>query len=182
MSRALMISCTALLLGMCICCSNPKVLKFFFDGVPEPEIKKQDSNDTPLPKMRIQLQNIKPTVNSEHPDYISKACSKCHDIKAETYLNTDVRRLCFNCHKESAFTGAYVHGPIAVGECLKCHLPHESQYDFLLKNTGSALCYICHKQDDVLLNDKHIIENIDSCSDCHSSHVSEDRYLIKRLN
>ena len=61
-------------------------------------------------------------------------------------------KTCLSCHADLA-KQRYVHGPVATGECVRCHAPvdKETMYDarkhrFKLAREERELCYLCHER------------------------------------
>ncbi|MCP5101779.1 MAG: hypothetical protein GY950_00285 [bacterium] len=161
---------------------NYKTLSFFFDGVPKPgeEAKgreKKIRRRTVKKRVRKKPDNWVKII-SRHPPFVERKCKECHNIKSLTFLKGKKDRLCYTCHKKEKFEGEYLHGPVAVGACLACHLPHESKYTKLLKLEKSQLCIGCHTlwdRRDVKAHSKGKI-----CTQCHHSHAGSNRFLLKQ--
>lgn len=170
-----------LVLPGCSVKKNRKLLEFFFDGVPEPGVtERQNSGTEKKPagrKRRPAAAKAFVKIESRHPDYYKNICNNCHNRSASNFLKTDKKELCFTCHKPEAFTGPFVHGPVAVKQCLACHLPHESKYDHLLRAKIDALCDQCHNQERVETPDP--CDRGKVCTDCHAAHVADNKYFIK---
>jgi predicted CXXCH cytochrome family protein len=111
--------------------------------------------------------------------YRQGSCIICHSGHSSGFpaqLLTDEKDLCLSCHGQDDYTRsdplrnigseiegkAYLHGPVAEGECSPCHAPHGSDYYRLLRayypkgayapygkdHQGTyALCFECHDQD-----------------------------------
>lgn len=165
-----------------------KVLRVFFDGVPDPSLEKEKeeaaASQAAEAAPAAAARKVKPQfvpMKSRHPDFADRNCSKCHDQSSANYLNTKRDKICFSCHDSSDFQGRYLHGPTAVGECLACHLPHESRHERLLRAESAVMCFECHLREDVAANEVH--EDVDlekgMCTECHSPHASEDRLFLK---
>lgn len=59
------------------------------------------------------------------------------------------------CHEDMG-KAKYVHGPVAVGECIKCHIPEDpkemynvKKHSFTLAGGEEGICYLCHERKDV---------------------------------
>lgn len=164
------------------CCSPEakyKTLKIFFDGVPDPQATEEQKEEQPAKKSSSALKQPATTMKSRHSDYEQKRCSRCHDTTSANYLAAERKKVCFLCHKEDDFRGAFVHGPVAVGDCLPCHHPHESEHPKLLKAAGESLCFKCHKPDHVMVSKVHLENKAEVCSSCHLPHAAENRFLTK---
>jgi predicted CXXCH cytochrome family protein len=168
-----------------------KVLKIFFDGVPDPkaQVKQEEKKEKTATETRQaegttlpQRQSLR-VIKSSHPDFANHECNKCHNKFASNFLKAKKDKICFTCHDSSDFKGKFVHGPAAVNDCLTCHFPHESQYESLLKQTSAQLCLECHLGEDIVGNPLHPFKDTDpvqeNCTRCHSPHASELRFLLK---
>ncbi|OGU14687.1 MAG: cytochrome C [Geobacteraceae bacterium GWC2_53_11] len=115
-------------------------------------------------------------------------CQSCHKpsgqkhpkFKKEAFLLTDKGKagLCNECH-ERKDTKKHVHPPVAAGDCLDCHDPHQSDSKFQLKAAGAELCYTCHEKSklDRVVPHKPIAEG--KCLSCHDPHQSDQKYMLK---
>jgi predicted CXXCH cytochrome family protein len=173
-----------LLLALISCAAEKryKILTIFFDGVPRPGERKVQEKSETKPQDKSGRQEGQPQkdvirIISRHPDFAEKACDNCHDQSASNFLRTQTDDLCFTCHDQSDFQGAFVHGPVAVRECLTCHLPHESQYSKLLKKNDEELCLYCHLGEDIAQNPAHSTGS--QCTECHYAHAAANRFLLK---
>jgi predicted CXXCH cytochrome family protein len=143
-----------------------RTLSFFFDGVPDPDAQiasaaslqsSGTSNGTSVQKKQYQ-----------HKPYATGNCEACHT--ANKQLVTLSTELCIKCHANSPTQFAEMHVPVAIGECLWCHEPHESDSPRLLKTTATRLCLQCH--DPVLLEStvkEHTLIKA-NCLECHTGH------------
>lgn len=89
------------------------------------------------------------------------------------------------CH-ETMGKARYVHGPVAVGACTKCHTPlnEEDMYSakkhkFKLAREERQLCYMCHQRKDTL-KVVHGPVRFGLCAACHDPHQSPYRYRLKK--
>ncbi len=188
--KAIIILLFLLLFSACTPEKKYRILSFFFDGVPNPSATKATSAATEKEKQAIteaersaeKIKNIlkrteaKRTVSS-HPPYVKRQCNRCHDQTSRNMLVTGKQALCFQCHDKKKFTGPYVHGPVAVGACLMCHLPHQSKYPSLLTRKTPGLCLQCHNKQDVFANENH--EGVSDCLECHRPHTGEDPMFLQ---
>jgi len=160
-----------------------KWLRIFLDGVPEPE-SQEEVETAQIPQgehEQPEVQASKPviTMASRHPDYTAKRCSRCHDTKSMNYLTSEKKEICFSCHRREEFEGAFIHGPVAVGDCLACHHPHESLNENLLQLAGNDLCFKCHQPETLSQVEEHSRMEDTSCLVCHLPHVSDNRFFLK---
>ncbi len=119
-------------------------------------------------------------LSSKHEPYAEKRCDDCHAKNNPGGLIVgDARQLCVLCH--DGFTqGNNVHGPVAIGACQACHLPHSSPNPSLLKESSGELCSSCH-QERRLAQKMHdqVRQNRMICSDCHDPHSGDSRYFLR---
>jgi predicted CXXCH cytochrome family protein len=167
---------------------NQKLLNFFFDGVPTPEEidARKNQDETAKPGDRARKKNraapgktwVK--IKSRHPDFFKNVCNNCHNRSSSNFLKTEKKEICFSCHKQDRFEGRFVHGPVAVKQCLSCHFPHESQYEKLLRAKDADLCRMCHKKEHV--SPPESCDRSKKCTTCHDPHVGDNRFFVKNKN
>jgi predicted CXXCH cytochrome family protein len=93
-------------------------------------------------------------------------------------------QVCGTCHSDIMEIGRLQHGhaPVAQGDCVSCHEPHQGKNDNLLKHKGGELCGTCHG--DVLSRinsgDAHAPAAMGLCLTCHTSHGSEFEGMTRR--
>ena len=100
---------------------------------------------------------------------------KVQDMAHE--LRNTESALCYNCH-DRVDEGAWVHGPVAVGECIICHDDfHGPEGIDSLSNEIGGVCYKCHDENRL---SQHVTQ-MDSgdCAGCHNPHSSEDYRLLR---
>ena len=133
-----------------------------------------------------------------HRPFKQGACAICHQVdehgkvikKGKKYpLNRPrVDELCYSCHKER-YIKKYDHKPVKKGECLKCHDPHQSDTEKLIKaKTIPQLCVSCHDpkkakklniEKVVNINVKYKHKPVDKdCRNCHDPHTSDHKHLL----
>ena len=162
--------------------NRQEVLTFFFDGVPplRPEMLQEGPLDS---------NSIEPVQAGQKPGWYihepRKDCSNCHgkrkrrSFSTQIYLTDPVPKLCYNCHTDYTISASYVHGPVAVGQCLFCHNPHKSKIEHLLIAPEPGLCYQCHDIDTIELIAAHLTEQLSACTNCHYAHASSVKALLK---
>jgi predicted CXXCH cytochrome family protein len=159
-----------------------ETLSFFFDGVPplQPEMYPEglvDPNSL-SPDQAVQ----KPAWYAHEP---SSDCSNCHSKRKQRSFSTQIRliapipKLCYNCHDDYTTSATFVHGPVAVGQCIFCHNPHRSKIEHLLTAPEPGLCYLCHDKNTIELITAHLSEQLSTCSNCHNPHASSIKGLLK---
>ena len=90
---------------------------------------------------------------------------------------------CVECHDEFAvdLKKAVVHKPITEGECVACHNPHSSNYEFLLAAQSGEMCFECH--DELVPEVKKSAHEVfveGKCLSCHQPHASDNKKLLVR--
>ncbi len=90
------------------------------------------------------------------------------------------------CHSEMG-KARYVHGPVALGECTRCHVPKDAAaaYDgekhaFKLARPEEELCYLCHEQRMDQQKVVHGPVRFGLCGACHDPHQSPYRYRLRK--
>lgn len=159
-----------------------EALTFLFDGVPPlgPEGLQGESFDPNSPELAQMGQAPVWYVHEPRKD-----CSICHgkrkqrSFSSQTYLTAPVPKLCYDCHTNYTASASFVHGPVAVGQCLFCHNPHKSKIEHLLIAPEPGLCYQCHDIDTIELIAAHLPKQLSACTDCHNAHASSAKALLK---
>ena len=167
-----------------------KVLSTIFDGVPSLPPAGEMCNQYYQERVAAEAaglaminegENSKQNRSSSHKPYKEKKCRDCHsnDKNVNAGLIAPKRELCGACHKHF-IKGHNVHGPVAVGDCLACHLPHNSQYPSLLKEDPDKICATCHQESRLAaaMHDRFVVKTI-SCGECHDPHAGDARYFLK---
>jgi predicted CXXCH cytochrome family protein len=177
-----MLVCIGGLVLSCDEVERHRALAFFFDGVPplnrqglEEGLLDSDSQD-------VEPGGQKTAWYVHEPQ---KDCANCHrkqrpgGFSAQTYLVAPVPKLCYNCHSDYTASASFVHGPVAVGQCLFCHNPHKSKIEHLLKEPQPKLCFRCHDVSMVELIPAHLAQQTSACTDCHYAHSGSTKALLK---
>jgi len=164
---------TALLWG-CDATTRYNTLRFFFDGVPDPEEEKA--------ARIVKTANVDTTGRKAtrsvggHGPYAAKQCDACH-MRQNNALVAPIDELCFRCH-DIRPDKRWVHGPLASGGCRACHEPHSSAYPFLLVSDSESFCFTCHDEMAVAAGQAHK-GNAMKCTTCHDAHASDKKFLLK---
>ncbi len=167
-----------------------EALTFFFDGVPPLEGETVTSKDVPVldantPDSQAEQAQAKDKEiwYTHNPE---KGCEQCHKkIQGSQWAVPEfvepVPELCYSgCHDDyTKSSAAYVHGPVASGECLLCHDAHQSRNKHLLKEPESKLCFQCHGSEVMELLKDHSVESPIGCTECHDAHASSVKGLLK---
>ena len=177
-----------------------KVLTFFFDGVPPlpgmpgygigpiigPDGFELDFDDPRakefLAKDRARrtfaAKKAEDVISFTHQPYAKRRCMACHNKnKSFSAVTTET---CQSCHKAYYNTqwNDWVHGPVALGRCSMCHLPHTSKYKGLLHKPQRDLCLSCHKEARIFASPYHAEAAFKPCSACHDPHFAGNRRLL----
>ena len=110
-------------------------------------------------------------------------CAVCHKPTAshEFKAITDTGKLCNVCHESSHFFGKVVHPPAEKGYCTGCHNPHQSPYEFMLRDERSRVCLVCHDKEFAVGKYIHSPEE-ETCLDCHSPHAPWEIPAVRKLD
>ncbi|MCB9849866.1 MAG: hypothetical protein H6817_04100 [Phycisphaerales bacterium] len=177
-----------LLVALIPACSDEatrlRVLRFFFDGVPEPGAVKQIGYAPIASRSQRSFRapperQLPEVVAYTHKPYRTGDCAGCHDRTSGGVVSTAQEGLCRTCHPTVPGNMRYVHGPVAVQDCLFCHQPHGSMQPALLVSDATTLCLRCHERGDLTEGSHHDELETTSCSDCHFGHGGDDRYFLK---
>ena len=164
-----------------------QITSTIFDGVPRmPPADKycKDYHDQAMLDELAEESNLSEAKRmsqkeSSHPPYAQKRCNNCHDKNTESGFVVEADKLCVHCH--TGFPkGEFVHGPVAVGACLKCHVPHSSKFPSLLVKPRSEVCNVCHTERRAAAGlHKTAMSKEIACADCHNPHAGNDRYFLR---
>ena len=126
-------------------------------------------------------ENAARRLGSDHPDWGKGQCQMCHQTEAAMVLVDDVNAVCLNCHRDQAQppSGQAVHSPVAQGNCIACHTPHDSPRPHLIRPKGEQLCVGCHPLEKVNTADHPRVTRVD-CLLCHQGHHSEREKLLRK--
>jgi predicted CXXCH cytochrome family protein len=92
---------------------------------------------------------------------------------------------CYECHKEkeSEYSKAVIHRPVADKDCEVCHKRHGFSQQLTLKDNGPGLCTGCH-QDFAAGNSGPVVHPAVAeglCWTCHNPHASERKGLLRNV-
>lgn len=138
---------------------------------------------------------INKSLNQSHihwPMADGKGCMNCHKPHASAekkLLQAPMLKICGTCHADTLARqerSITKHAPITEGNCTECHLPHSSNYQFMLKDESVVkLCADCH---DWQNHSTHPIgdEFVDprnknltvQCLSCHRTHGTEHKHFL----
>jgi predicted CXXCH cytochrome family protein len=178
----MLIVCLGIFFVSCNEVQRHEALTFFFDGVPplQPEI---------FPEGFADSNSIEPDQTGQEPAWYAheptRDCSNCHSKRKQRSFTTQTRliapipKLCYNCHDDYTSSALFVHGPVAVGQCIFCHNPHRSKIKHLLVAPEPGLCYSCHDKNTIELIAAHSPKQLSSCTDCHNPHASSIKALLR---
>ena len=122
----------------------------------------------------------------------AQVCTPCHrphkDYSAEKHsaasftMAAKGKELCFICHEnlKKKMTGKFIHGPVAMGDCIACHDPHQSEAKFQMKKPStSSLCFGCHENNKTVKAFLHGPVAAGDCNVCHNPHSSNFKYQLE---
>jgi len=169
-------------------CNDPlqryRVLSMFFDGVPPPEgyepvgsigdatNRESDRSGRPPEEQQINYRY--------HAPYVQRQCFECHDRNVGYVAQVQGVESCQSCHEDyfKIADADWIHGPIVMLECARCHAPHRSPYPGLLTQPQLDLCYQCHDASWIEADPFHRqVEDL-TCSNCHDPHAAGNRLLL----
>jgi len=169
-------SCILMILfAGCSATTRHHVLSVFFDGVPDPNARRDQQAGEPATSTAPQASK-RPGLR-EHGPYAARLCQACHKAGATNALVASADELCFRCH-ELRVDRPYVHGPVASGGCLVCHDPHSSRFTYLLVSESDTFCLRCHDAAAIAGVAAHAGSE-SQCTTCHDAHGGDTRYLLK---
>lgn len=145
-----------------------RVLTFFFEGVPPPGQKAHEAAGMSAVETRL----AEPV--SFHRAFREDRCSECH-VGKKRPLKETVPDLCWRCHPRPEPSHPWNHAPERIGDCLACHLGHETMTPYLLLRQGKDLCYKCHRNTYVEDLPAHKDTVLDICVSCHPYHEGGTR-------
>ena len=180
-----------LLLQGCDPVTRHKVLTTIFDGVPsqvppekilEDYYQQRRAAESAQQAAAASSDGKTGVSGSRHRPYAEKKCQACHDFTSRVGLVRPRLQLCVMCHKDFVVRdkSVNVHGPVAVGDCSACHLPHTSPHKALLERNETEICSKCHQErrQAARMHDR-VIERGMTCIDCHDPHYGAARYFLK---
>ncbi len=164
--------------------SRQRLLKIFFDGVPdsgaeqEGRLGKTATNSASVDESKLKASSkIAAPEGSRHFPFAEKECDACHMSGFSNKLKAEGKELCFSCHDDFLEGAEVKHFPAEEGMCLDCHNQHQSKYKFLLKRKGQALCLECHDKEDIVSISPHDEIGEENCTSCHDPHKGEEFLL-----
>ena len=95
-------------------------------------------------------------------------------------MRTAGEGLCETCHKNVPQRFRYMHGPVAIRDCLVCHHYHGSPHSYLLLAEPTAVCLKCHPSDSLISCEGRTVVESQTCLECHSGHGGDNRFFLKR--
>lgn len=111
-------------------------------------------------------------------------CAACHDPHGGSNRHFlpggEGSGSCVMCHDEVTKGLAHQHGPVAAGECLVCHTPHQSEHKGLLVEERVALCLGCHVDVEHALKTAIAVHEPvgKQCAGCHDPHGGTVEFFL----
>lgn len=153
--------------------SNYATLSFFFDGVPNPGDVRGPNGEVLAPGDIRRRSSV-----TIHKPYAEDNCDACHQGRMRmSRRDSDV---CMKCHEAERSKHERMHGPVASGECLWCHSPHESAFGALLRERDRTVCTTCHTAG--LLDTRTVPAHSDQargCLECHYGHGGSAPHMLR---
>lgn len=185
--RVLALSAAGLVALTACTAPSAKVLGIFFDGIPT------RSAPAPAPAAATAIKSVEPDPRVvalylaarsappgvRHQPYANRTCVACHESQFSQKLRGEVVAICQSCHAAYTATQPFPHRPVAEGQCLTCHLPHESTEPGLLVATTQKLCAQCHDSQKLGSTKVHADVMGGDCQECHDPHGSAVPHLLR---
>jgi len=171
-----------LIVPACSSTARYRLLTFFLDGVPEPGASPQETapqtegDEKPADASAAERLASRREVYS-HPPYRKHECGRCHNPATGTTFSTQEEGLCQSCHGPGQMP--FLHGPVAVKDCLFCHHYHTSTYPKLLLVDVVSTCFRCHKRPDLTEGPHHAQIDSQTCVECHDPHGGDDKFFLR---
>jgi predicted CXXCH cytochrome family protein len=172
--------------GMIAACAEPtrdRVLRFFFDGVPEPDAPQQVGYPAPTTTgdaIAGPAGSVPAAAAAfPHEPFRDNRCQGCHDTTSGGLIRSVENGLCARCHPDVPGPDRFVHGPVAVRACLFCHEAHASVEPGLLAAPEAELCLQCHANEDLSKGVHHPPDAEARCGECHDPHGGADRFFVR---
>lgn len=173
-----------LFLVSCDQSSRHRALTTLFDGVPslppEEDLCQDYVDQLQTTSDAQSTSDEEPAfTGSIHEPYGEKNCAGCHLTGKSNALKKPPTELCFICHVDF-IQGSHLHGPVAVGACLACHLPHQSNYSSLLVKDRNEICSKCHREERLAAGMHESLNSREMpCVECHGVHYGNNQYFLK---
>jgi predicted CXXCH cytochrome family protein len=107
-----------------------------------------------------------------------------HNVHAGSKLKTKEPELCYQCHEKlkENLENKYTHFLFKEGKCSKCHDPHVSNHEGLMRDEINPLCLDCHKKLGKLVKEANMHSALRKgvCTDCHYAHSGMNKHLLTK--
>lgn len=177
----------AVVILIAVACSREgrhQVLVFLYDGVPPLDDGVVGQEAGPAEDAATLATGEKPPGPKpekemySHPLYWENRCGSCHTAGG-TLLRTVRQGLCASCHfQKPAEKKKYLHGPVAVNDCLACHRYHRSRHEKILLTDAQTLCSYCHVTEELTPDKHHETMDKEPCVKCHDPHGGDERFYL----
>ena len=159
-----------------------RVLRVFFDGVPDPNAPAVSSSDRARdPSTPGAKGGAAQPVAFLHKPYEENKCDACHGSSSGKFsdyqkIGADV---CLKCHEKVLTAYPVMHGPVTSVECNLCHTPHESTIPALLKQPAPGVCTQCHVTELLSGTTPEHLQPDSKCLQCHFGHGGPQHKLLR---
>lgn len=160
-----------------------RMLRYFFDGVPEPGAKQPPGYAPPeptTPTASAPIHHTPAVPIFTHTPFRQDRCEGCHNPKTRQLLRPLEEGLCLNCHAPLIRNPRFAHGPAAVAACTFCHHHHASPFKYQLRDEPNKVCTKCHDMNDLMIGSHHATIETQTCTNCHNPHGGDNRFFLKR--
>jgi predicted CXXCH cytochrome family protein len=160
----------SLLVGACSPATRYRVLSFLFDGVPEPgkpPVVGYGPAVPTEPQEPAEARVRRPVF--AHAPFRENRCTACHNMETGQLAKEVREGLCLDCHAGVSAGDRYLHGPVAVNDCVSCHLLDDVH----------TVCFRCHRQEDLSAEPHDATIEGQACVVCHDPHGGADRFFMK---
>lgn len=166
---------------------RPRIVDILFDDPPGRESGREEAPSARSQTARSLPRRAPPPAprwsGSMHGPFAARLCQACHVDEgtdpavdaSRARLRVAPQELCLGCHggglliRDVRGQDVLLHGPVAAGLCLSCHLPHNSREPHLLRAPATDVCLGCHEPARLLPTHPETRESV--CTSCHEPHA-----------
>jgi predicted CXXCH cytochrome family protein len=123
--------------------------------------------------------DAKTSATTAGPDY---ALMGMKDVEPSPRPTTDLPEgascITPGCHT-TLVSAKYIHGPVAVADCLTCHGVDTGGHEYPLKRAGNQSCTFCHPVVGARTQEHAAVQD-SGCIACHDPHKSDTKFLLNQ--